>query len=157
MLPYKTYMFGAAILLASSSLVQADDRYRPIQDETVKKECGACHLAFQPQMLPKRSWEKIMMGLSDHFGEDASLDKATVQEVKEYLTENAADSGWWSGKFLRGIKDDMTPLRITEMPYWVREHNKEVPNWAWRDAKVKTKANCVACHLRAESGNYDDD
>lgn len=153
----KSYILAASILIASTSLVQADERYRPIQDETVKKECGACHLAFQPQMLPKRSWEKIMTGLSDHFGEDASLDETTAQHIKTYLMDNAADSGWWSGKFLRGVKDDMTPLRITEMPYWVREHNEEVPNWAWSDPKVKSKVNCTACHPRAGRGNYDDD
>ena len=24
------------------------------------KECGSCHMAYQPQFLPKRSWEKTM-------------------------------------------------------------------------------------------------
>ncbi len=58
---------------------------------------------------------------------------------------------------MRGVRDDWTPLRITEIPYWVREHNEEVPNYAWSDPKVKSKANCVACHPRADMGNYDDD
>jgi len=157
MFQYRSYILAVTILIASTSFAQADERYRPIKDETVKKECGACHLAFQPQMLPKRSWEKIMAGMSDHFGEDASLDETTTQHIKTYLMDNAADGGWWNGKFLRGVKDDMTPLRITEMPYWVREHNEEVPNKAWNDPKVKSKANCMACHARAERGNYDDD
>ncbi|NVK19649.1 MAG: diheme cytochrome c [Methylocystaceae bacterium] len=157
MLNKKTLFAAALVIVAGSSVAHADERYRPISDEVVKKECGACHMAFQPQMLPKRSWIKIMDTLDDHFGEDASLDKETNDDIKNYLVENASDSGWWSGKFLRGVADDWTPLRITEIPYWVREHNKEVPNWAWSDPKVKSKANCVACHPRAAMGNYDDD
>jgi nitrate/TMAO reductase-like tetraheme cytochrome c subunit len=147
----------ATALLLTTSVTLADERYNPIKDDVVAKECGACHMAFQPQMLPKRSWVKIMMELPDHFGEDASLDAAVSQQVEAYLVKNAADSGWWGGKFMRGVKDDMTLLRITETPHWVHEHNEEVPARAWKDPKVKSKANCLACHPRANSGDYDDD
>ena len=147
----------AVLILWGPTEASADERYKPIKDEVVSKECGACHMAFQPQMLPKRSWVKIMDELPNHFGEDASLDKATSERIKKYLVSNAADAGWLGGKFMRGIKDDMTPLRITEAPYWIREHNEEVPSRAWSDPKVKTKANCLACHPRATRGNYDDD
>ena len=146
-----------ALVLWGTTETLADERYNPIKDDVVLKECGACHMAFQAQMLPKRSWEKIMEELPDHFGEDASLDKATSERIGKYLVSNAADAGWLSGKFMRGVKDDMTPLRITETPYWVREHGEEVPPSAWSDPKVKTKANCLACHPRAMRGNYDDD
>jgi len=140
-----------------SSMAVADERYTPIQDKTVSKECGACHMAFQPQMLPKRSWKKIMDGLSDHFGEDASLDAKTSQHIKSYMVANAADGNWLGGKFMRGVGDNMTPLRITETPHWVRAHGREVPSRAWKNSKVKTKANCVACHRAANRGSYDDD
>lgn len=151
-------MFAALTLsILAASTVQADERYRPVQDERVKSECGSCHMAFQPQMLPKRSWQKIMETLDNHFGEDASLDEATLQHVRAYLIENAADSGWFSGKMMRGVKESETPMRITELPYWVREHNEEVPVWAWSDPNVKSKTNCTACHRDAERGYYDDD
>ena len=154
---YKLAFITTALFFTAISVGFADERYNPIEDEVVLKECGACHMAFQSQMLPKRSWQKIMDGLTDHFGEDASLDKATAEHIGAYLTANAADSGWWSGKFMRGVKDSMTPLRITEMPYWVREHNEEVSARDWKKSKVKTKANCTACHRGAARGNYDDD
>jgi len=147
---------ATGFIVASGSAI-ADERYNPVKDQTTLKECGACHMAFQPQMLPAKSWEKIMDGLSDHFGEDASLDKETVAHLKKYHVENAANSKWWGGKFMRGLSDSSAPLRITETPYWVREHNEEVPKWAWNDPKVKSKANCLACHPRAVKGDYDDD
>lgn len=157
MVSYKQVAMALTLTSLIGTAAQADERYRPVQDESVKKECGSCHMAFQPQMLPKRSWQKIMGGLENHFGEDASLDEATVQHVRAYLVENAADAGWFSGKMMRGVKDGDTPMRITELPYWVREHNEEVPIWAWSDPNVKSKANCQACHRDADRGYYDDD
>ncbi len=147
----------ASLLILVPTIMVADERYNPVKNKMVSNECGACHMAFQPQMLPKRSWEKIMSELSDHFGEDASLEESSRKQILSYLQKNAADSGWWGGKFMRGVKDDMIPLRITQTPYWVREHNEEVSPQAWKDPKVKSRANCIACHAGANSGNYDDD
>ena len=146
-----------ALFLVATPATKADERYKPIKDKIVSQECGACHMAFQPGMLPKRSWEKIMNGLLDHFGEDASLEAATKDHIASYLKDRAADSGMWSGKFMRGIKKNMTPLRITETPHWIREHRKEVRSSAWTSPKVKSKANCLACHSQANRGFYDDD
>jgi len=39
----------------------------------------------------------------------------------------------------------------------VREHRGEVRPGAFEDPRVKSKANCVACHRGAEMGSYDDD
>lgn len=141
----------------ATSAALADERYNQIRDPRVLTECGACHMAFQPQMLPKRSWEKLMDGLADHFGEDASLAPEAEQPIRAYLVANAADAKWWGGRFMRGLGDDETPLRITELRHWIREHAEDVPRSAWSDPKVKSKANCPACHRRAEQGDYDDD
>ena len=94
---------AAAVSLLATTTARADVRYSPIQDALVLKECGACHMAFPPQMLPAKSWEKIVDGLAGHFGEDASLDAATSAHIKDYHMTNAADSGLISGKFMRGL------------------------------------------------------
>ena len=130
---------ATTVLIATSA--QADERYNPVTDKTTITECGACHMVFQPQMLTA----------------DASLDNETVRHLINYHVEKSADSKWWGGKFMRGLSADSAPLRITETPYWVREHNEEVPQKAWSDPKVKSKANCLACHPRAVKGDYDDD
>jgi len=41
----------------------------PVNKPIYKEECGACHFAYQPELLPSGSWEKILAGLEDHFGE----------------------------------------------------------------------------------------
>src|SRR4051812_22331997 len=72
-----------------------------------KKECGACHMAFQPELLPARSWTALMAGLDNHFGENASLDAATSQAILAYLQAHAADVGGGYGHHhnhaLRGL------------------------------------------------------
>lgn len=151
---------GLAVAAFSALLIDraragGDDYFPPVTDATVKAECGSCHLAFSPAMLPARSWKQMMSGLRDHFGDDASLDADTAARITRYLVDNAADSGRRGSKLLRGVPADSTPLRITELPKWVREH-RDVAAWEWKQKSVGTKANCTACHADAERGYYDD-
>ncbi len=132
--------------------------YPPVADPVVKEECGSCHLAFAPSMLPARSWQKMMGELKNHFGDDASVDAATAARISAYLVANAADSAAgsrYSGKLQRGVAAAAEPQRITELPKWQREHRK-VPDWEWKHKEVRTRANCAACHSDAERGYYDD-
>ena len=151
-----TLSAAAAVLVAAGLATAAisDERYPPVSDAMTRKECGECHMAFQPAFLPARSWEKIMDNLSDHFGEDASLPRDKAEHIKKYLMANAADRRWGS-KMMRGVRKDWTPIRITELPYWKHEHEEEVPARAWKDPKVGSKANCKACHRYADTGIYE--
>lgn len=124
--------------------------------ELTAQECSACHMAFPAAFLPQRSWRKIMSTLDNHFGEDASLDAKDAQDIQKWLTANAADTSSRSSWVLRGVAANDTPLRITELPWWKRQHNKwEVSARAFK--KAGSKSNCLACHRAAQSGNYDDD
>ena len=140
------------------AVAEGGERVPPVTDPAVKAECGSCHLAFPPRFLPGRSWQKLLDTLSDHFGENASLEEAQRKAILDYLLANAADgpkAGRQGRKFVEGIATTQTPLRITETPRWIREH-REVRAGRWRDPKVKSKANCVACHPAAEQGLYED-
>ncbi|MBI4984891.1 MAG: diheme cytochrome c [Rhodocyclales bacterium] len=131
--------------------------YPPVADPLVKEECGSCHLAFAPAMLPAKSWQRVMNGLKNHFGDDASVDPAQAERIAAYLVANAADTGGrrYGGKLLRGVATADAPLRITELPKWVGEH-RNVPDWEWRHKDVNSKANCAACHADAARGYYDE-
>jgi len=158
MLKFPTISLAAivtSILISTSA--NAGQSYNPVSDKIALKECSACHMAFQPQMLPQKSWEKIMGNLSNHFGEDASLNPADAKHIKDYLMVNAADAGGARGRFLRGMSGSSTPIRITETPYWGRLHNHEIPERIWKDPRVKSKANCAACHREAASGYYQEE
>jgi cytochrome c551/c552 len=149
-----------ALLMTAAAIAVAvgGERVPPVTDPVVKKECGSCHMVFPPQFLPRRSWQKLADTLADHFGENAGLGDAQRKAVLDYLLANAADgpkAGRQRRKSGEGIPAAQTPLRITETPWWVKEHRK-VRADRWRDPKVKSKANCVACHTAAEQGLYED-
>ncbi len=159
-----TIMTGAcgalALALALAGLpgsggpARADDDYvRPVTDPLVKKECGACHLAFPAGFLPAASWKAIMAGLEDHFGDDASLDAEDAKKIEAYLVAHAADAGRRWRKRRGG--EGKPPLRITKLGWFVSEHRGEVSARARK--RAGTMANCAACHRGAERGYFDDD
>jgi hypothetical protein len=159
-IPYRPIALGFIALVFYALLLEramagGGHFYTPVTDPLVKEECGSCHLAFAPSMLPARSWQHMMGNLKTHFGDDASLDADTTAKITRYLVDNAADAGGRGdgSKLTRGVAG--VPQRITELPKWVREH-REVPDWEWRHKDVRTKANCVACHIGAAQGNYDE-
>jgi hypothetical protein len=123
----------------------AESRFPPVTNGKWQAECGSCHMAYPPQLLPASSWRPVMSGLDRHFGSDASLDAASAAEIGAFLESNAA-----RGK--RAAVDAGT-LRITETPWFRREH-REVAALVWKGVSVKTPANCGACHTTAERGDF---
>ena len=148
-----------ATLLATIALPALADSVRPIADAETKAACGECHMAFQPAFLPARSWNKIMDGLKDHFGDNAAMAPDKVARIRKVLVDGAGDAGGsWGreGKTLRGLDASATPLRLTEMPRFTRKHDR-IAAREWKRPEVMTKSNCAACHQGAEKGYYEDD
>jgi nitrate/TMAO reductase-like tetraheme cytochrome c subunit len=139
-------------------LAHADEAFPPVASEAVRYECSDCHIPYQPQMLPQRSWRRLMDGLADHFGEELSLDEETTQKVLRYLLDNSADRSEKKGarKFLRGLSSGDNPIRITDTPRWKEKH-RELPESFWLDSRIAFKGECMVCHTKAERGLYDDD
>ncbi|MDM8547719.1 diheme cytochrome c [Candidatus Venteria ishoeyi] len=121
-----------------------------------QEECGACHIAYPSALLPARSWQKIMSGLSDHFGENAELEAATQAQLTEYLSTHSAehDKSYLPQKLLRRLPSGQTPLRISELPYLRHEH-KEIPvRMISNNPKVKSISQCNHCHTQADKGSF---
>ena len=55
----------AAALVAGHAA--ADSRLAAPANPTYAEECGSCHLAYPPGLLPAASWAKLMAGLRQHF------------------------------------------------------------------------------------------
>lgn len=135
-----------------------DDLMPRLNHPAWQQECGSCHLAYPPSLLPQTSWRRVMDGLGEHFGEDASLDPASEADILRFLEANAADSGTSriGRKVMKRTPANEAPLRITESRWFVRKHD-EVPRAAWSRKAVGSAANCAACHREAEQGVFDDD
>jgi hypothetical protein len=149
-----TFTLLAALLLLASPSYAGNDWIPPVRDATVKKECGTCHMAFQPGFLPARSWTRMMDSLADHFGEDASLPDEKSEIIRAYLTANAGDvvNQGRAAKYMEWVAPGGRPLRITENPDFLRKHR--FPDSVWKDPKIVTKSNCLACHSRADRGVF---
>jgi cytochrome b len=120
-----------------------------------QKECGACHYAFNPGLLPASSWAALMASLDEHFGDDASLDAAKGRSLASWLVTNSAETfDTESANRFRVVAAD-DPYRITKAPYWARKH-AGIPQDVFARKSVGGKVNCPACHRDADSGRYDD-
>ena len=113
-----------------------------------QQECAACHLAYPPGLLPAASWQRMMGQLQQHYGVDASLDEATVQQLSRWLQQHAATDS----RRAEPPPND----RITQSSWFVRKH-REIDPAVWKLASVKSAAHCAACHRGAEQGVFDDD
>lgn len=122
-----------------------------------REECGSCHVAFYPALLPSRSWRRLMTEQDKHFGTDLALDAATQTAILSFLGANAAEKHLTEAGFKidSSLKPDAVPLRITETPYWVKKH-REISNSDWLSPKVKSKTNCDSCHVDAKDGTFED-
>ncbi len=132
----------------------------PIKNELYSNECGSCHFAYQPGLLPKRSWRKMMQPqeLEDHFGDDAWLPEDIRLEVERILLEKSADTSSYkrSKKIMASIRESEAPLRISRTRYLDRKHD-EIPKRLVVQEEVKSFSHCAKCHTEAEKGIYDDD
>lgn len=120
------------------------------------RECGSCHTAYAPGYLPARSWRKLMAELDRHFGDDASLNEADRALLLGQLQALALDTPHANPvvaarngrQWAAGI-----PLRISASPFFRYLHD-EVPDSIWQRPGILSKANCGACHPRADEGRY---
>ena len=131
-------------------------RYEPVTDPLVVEECGSCHLVYQPQMLPVRSWLYLMSTLEDHFGDDASMEPSVLEHVADYYARHAADVGQKPPEdlLMTGLPNHWMPTRITDLPAWKAAHSFGSAQVLWQFGNVKSSAQCDACHRYAPMGVY---
>ena len=153
---YRSILFPLAVAISALPVFAGEgETMRPVDHPATEAECSACHMAYPAGFLPARSWTAIMATLDDHFGENAAADDATRADIEAYLVANAADSGGRTSGMMRSVAPDATPLRITELPWFVREHSDEVSPKMKQQAG--SMANCNACHRGAAQGRFEDD
>jgi hypothetical protein len=133
----------------------------PVTNTTYAEECGACHMAYQPGLLPAAAWEQVMTpgALDDHYGDIASLPDGLRREITDYLARNGADSARRSRSRAFAVGDAGTDglPRITETRYFRNEHHELGSRLVAENPDVGSFSNCNACHQTAGEGVYDED
>ncbi len=129
-----------------------------VTDPLYKEECGSCHMVYPPGLLPARSWDKMMLELENHFGDNAELDADTHRKITQFLLTNSADKSEYrrSKKFSRSVSSNEVPIRITEIPYFKHEHDEIPARMVAGNDKVNSLSQCDACHRQADQGRFDE-
>lgn len=154
---------GSVVVLADDDDDRGGRRFghdvAPVRNTQYAEECGGCHLAYQPGLLPAGDWARLLAAdaLSDHFGDDASLPEETRAALAGYLTANAAGGGDTprSRAFARGGASGASGLpRITESHYFRKEHDEIPARLVAGNPDVGSFAQCDKCHRGAANGDY---
>lgn len=155
----KTYAFNNAATNNAAEynwLQKSQLDFAPVTNQQYLDECGSCHFAFQPGLLPERSWRKIMNELDNHFGDSAEMASQIQPAILNYLLDNSAEHSNYlrSQNLVSSIKSDETPARITDTLYFKRKHNK-IPADMFKDnLETGSFSNCNTCHRHAGQGLY---
>jgi hypothetical protein len=170
---FKSVLLAVALLVGSGT-ASAEENFwswlvnfsrqqevQPVTNKTYADECGSCHYAYPPGLLPGKSWAKLLddKALNDHFGENASLDKDTLKVISDYALENAAEKSNFkrSRKIALATEVGEAPLRITEVRYIKRKHHDIPGKMIKGNKEVKSLSYCNACHTKADKGIFDSD
>jgi hypothetical protein len=152
-------MLGAILVFGFVNIAVSADKAFNKPESTANKvyqeECGACHLAYPASFLPEKSWNKIMSGLDDHFGESAELDMQTNQVLTSYLAKHSMRKDIFN-RMLRNFPSG-APTRITELPYFIRKHNEIPERMVKNNSEVGSFSQCDKCHRGAATGNFEED
>ncbi len=171
---FKMIALLTGALLLSSGYAQAEEGFwgwmgkfyhtagvRPVDNKQWKEECGSCHFAYQPGLLPSASWQKLLTpeALHNHFGEVADLDKDTLDALRAYALDNAAEKSYYklARKVEAATSGEEAPLRITDVRFIKRKHHGIPENMVKGNKDVKSLSYCNACHTKAEQGIYKED
>lgn len=114
----------------------------PLPEDYVD-ECGSCHAPFPAELLDGATWKALLGDLAKHFDVDAAIDASALSPIAAYLDKNARRKA--------GPRTPAPQLRLTKSP-WFRQTHQDMYSGEW--PKVRTPANCGACHPGAQQGRY---
>lgn len=128
----------------------------PVNNPLYLKECGSCHFAYQPGLLPEKGWNRVMNSLENHFDTDATLAQEDFISISNYLNQNSAEKNMEykrSNRIVNSLINQPVPDSISKTPYMIEKHNKIKPSLI-SQKEVKGIFNCMACHTTADKGIY---
>ena len=129
-----------------------EEKARPVlAKQPWTRECGSCHLAYPPSLLPLRSWERTLQEQEKHFGEDLSLSQASAATLLKAAA--VPPPSWAAWKLAQSVPAAEAPLRISEIGFW-REVHHALPDAQFKPPRANGRHDCEACHRDAASGIF---
>jgi hypothetical protein len=143
------------LFISIESDVYSDSEALFSQDALYTEECGACHMAYPPGLLPEESWLLLLGHLDDHFGDNAELAELERVHIGEYLQREALQHGkpTTMSRMLRNLPKGPF-IRITELPNFILDHRELAANIDDRSLSESYFGNCETCHTAAVQGRF---
>lgn len=155
---YYGVLCGVTIWLACGSLAVSAANETASTTSSVQQhwqaECGECHLAYAPRLLPATSWRVLMSRLESHFGVDASLDAPTARAIEQYLVAGADAKRRSSADRTAPANSPVQSLPRISTSAWFRREHDDIAAAAWKLQSVGSASNCGACHTDAAAGRF---
>jgi len=128
----------------------------PVENTLYRETCGNCHFAYQPGLLPARSWKKIMADLQSHHDKKINLKTQDQEAISRYLLANAADKSTYnrSRRIAKSLQKNDIPTQITKMDYFIKKHLGVSEQLKSEKAEALSFSNCEKCHSEADKGSY---
>lgn len=121
--------------------------------EAWRSECASCHLAYPPELLPARSWLRMLSEQDRHFGEDLGLADDTLEALRGAAAGAEAGSRWAGLALRASVPAGQAPQRITETAFWQERHHRVEPE-RFKSEAVTGRHDCEACHRDAQSAIF---
>ncbi len=143
----------------NAETLRADRKEKGKYFALYQEECGDCHFEFPPNLLPRRSWERMMKPeeLEAHFEEDVSLEEETRVKILSHLTTYAQETSHSEVAYYLSeeIGPTQSPLQFSHTNWW-KERHEDIDAETYKKEKIGGKLNCKACHAKAAYGSFED-
>ena len=154
-----SFLLGGILAFTLYGFLARAQVHKPYEQDAIYiEECGACHIAYPPGLAPTKTWDKLMMNLADHFGDNSELDKEAFAYIAKYLEAEALRPGKPTvmSEMLRNMPDE-PPLRITEFPAFLAAHQVIGVQLEMEDFPEGFLSPCADCHRQATQGVFEKD
>jgi cytochrome b len=116
------------------------------------RECGSCHLAYSPALLPFASWRRTLEEQEKHFGEDLGISEEKAGQLLDYARA-APTPSWAAWKLASSVPAGEAPLEVSATAFW-RDAHSGLAESDFKPPRSAGRHDCEACHRDAASGIF---
>lgn len=114
------------------------ERYR-LGQQLYLENCGSCHVALPPEVMPTDTWRQLLLDLNEHYG----------NSVEPILRPSLLAMWSYIRQFSRPLKEkEATPYRLTQSRYFKALHPQV------KFPETVRPSTCVSCHPGVPQYDY---
>lgn len=134
----KSAIIAQATPAESGTVEEIPARYK-LGRELYVENCGSCHIALPPEILPSETWRRLLLEPQQHYGQQLKpLIGPTLLVMWEYLRTFSRPQA----------KKEQIPYRVSESRFFKALHPRV------KFPEKVSLGSCVSCHTGVAQSNY---